>query len=276
VAPHARRTTRLREVVRLVAVALGGEAGARLIDRLGMPTSPATLRRAIRHATRPTKADPRVMGSDDFALRHGQRYGTVIVDREHGTPADLLPDRSAPTVASWLAAHPGVAGITRDRAPEYARGIAAGAAQASEVLDRWHVHKNVREALERFLSRHQHTLGALPLPEVAGTEADDVASGEPPPRSRGERAARQAKRERRVARYEAVRDLHAQGVSRREIGRRLGLSRWAVRHDMDAHAFPDRQRHRHHRRARRRGSAHRAWKMAPLVWPREGTGLIYG
>jgi transposase len=184
VAPHARRSTRLREVVRLVAVALGGEAGARLIDRLGMPTSPSTLLRAIRQAVRPTEADPRGIGIDDCALRRGQRYGTVIVDRAQGDPVALLPDRSAPTVASWLAAHSGVAVITRDRSTEYARAIATGAPQAVEVLDRWHVHKNVREAVERFLSRHQHSLGAIILPEWSARQAvAEPAAARSPPRA---------------------------------------------------------------------------------------------
>jgi transposase len=142
VAPHGRRTLRLCEVLGLVVVALGGEGGARLLARLGMPASPASLLRLIRRMTPPAAPPVRVIGVDDFALRRGRRYATVIVDQEQRRPIELLADRTADTLATWLRQHQTLTTITRDRSTEYARGIAAGAPQAVEILDRWHVHKN--------------------------------------------------------------------------------------------------------------------------------------
>jgi transposase len=240
VAPSARRTVRLRAILQVVAVALGGEAGARLVDRLSMPASAATLLRAIRQAPLPSH-EGTVIGVDDFALRRGQRYGTVIVDLERHRPLDILPDRSAPTLTAWLLERP-VSVIARDRSTEYARGIAAGAPQATEVLDRWHLHQNVREAVERVLNRHQQEMGVISLPPVDVPMNDpDVL---PAARSRGERVFRTAKRVQREERYAAVQDLQAKGISWREIGRQLGLSRWTVRRFASATAFPERQPHR--------------------------------
>lgn len=73
---------------------------------------------------------PRVLGVDDWAYRKGRTYGTIIVDLERAQVIDLLPDRKAATLATWLQAHPDIQIVARDRSREYGRGIDAGAPQA--------------------------------------------------------------------------------------------------------------------------------------------------
>ncbi|MER9242924.1 transposase [Mesorhizobium sp. M0633] len=68
---------------------------------------------------------PRVVGIDDWAWRKGQRYGTITCDLERNRVLDLLPDRNADKVASWLERHPGIEVIARDRAGVYAEGARA-------------------------------------------------------------------------------------------------------------------------------------------------------
>lgn len=159
VAHYARKTVRLSAALELIGLALGGEAGARLARELRLIVSPDTLLRRLRQAAQKESITPRIIGVDDFAFRRGRRYGTLLVDLERRCPIDLLPDREAETLSAWLKAHPGIEVVSRDRSRAYASGITEGAPGAMQVADRWHLLKNLREALEQFLKRVFPTKG---------------------------------------------------------------------------------------------------------------------
>jgi hypothetical protein len=129
-AAYARKTRRLDEALLGIAFACGGEAGARLAHRLSMSTSPDTLLRCIRHCPEPPSRRLRAVGIDDWAVRRGQRYGTIVCDLDGHCPVDVLDDRESQTVAAWLARHPEIEVITRDRAGFYIEGASTGAPQA--------------------------------------------------------------------------------------------------------------------------------------------------
>jgi hypothetical protein len=186
------------------------------------------------------------LGVDDWAWKKGQTYGTILVDLEQHRIVDLLADRSADTLATWLQAHPGVEIISRDRGGSYAEGARRGAPDAVQVADRWHLLANLREALERLLTRGHAALPSVPRaddkvaksttpPTALDTARTDAATanapaeitvidlarvgtvettGEPPVvEVTKDQLLRQQRRARRLSRYDEVTRPHAEGVS---------------------------------------------------------------
>src|SRR3712207_714344 len=157
-------------LLRAIAFALGGEAGARLAKRIGVSPSPATMISLIRRTPLPNPPAARVLGVDDWAHRKGRSYGTAIVDLERHRLIELLPDREAD--------NPGIEVISRDRSETYATGARQGAPEATQVVDRWHLLSNWREAVERVFDRHRNRIKriVLPVPEPVGKPAATVLS----------------------------------------------------------------------------------------------------
>ena len=257
VAPvYQRRTPLLGRQLERVGFALGGQASHRLLQELGLGNRGASrnsVLRLVRQAVLPTPPTPQVLGVDDWSFRRGRTYGTILTDLQRHDLVDLLPDRSAQTLAHWLVDHPGVDVVSRDRAGAYADGVRQGAPAAVQVADRFHIMKNATDALEKVLVRqHRFLRLAAKDQEPSGTESDtgatlltpdtDVSPSVPTAHTRVQRE-QETRLVRKRARYEQVQALQVQGYSYRAIARLLALSRETVTRLARADAPPEHRRH---------------------------------
>jgi len=144
---------------------------------------------------------PRVLGVDDFALRRGQVYATVLIDAETGQRVDVLAGRRAEVLEAWLRGHPGVQVVCLDGSGAYGEAVRRVLPGAVQADDRWHLW---------------HGLGEAVLKEVAAHSSCWAAAG--PPLKQGMQARTTAER------WRQVHDLTDRGTGLLECSRRLGLS----------------------------------------------------
>jgi len=234
--PSSRLTTRLRTALQQVGFSCSGKGGERLATALGMGASDTTILWSVQLVRTPTvNADQvRVVGIDDWSWRRGKRYGTIIVDLEKQQVLDLLPDRSVESVRAWLAAHPQVEVVSRDRGANYVDGATQGAPQAVQVADRWHLYKNLGEAVEAFLVRARvHIPDEVPSQDVgSGYDTVDIVlpllrpaiSTTPHGLEQS-----QARLDRKWKLHQRVHILRSQGLSLHQVAKEIGVARNTVR-----------------------------------------------
>jgi transposase len=212
VAPWARRTQRLMRWLAHIAMALGGRAGVRLSRAQGATVSRNTLLRLLRRLSLPGVGTPRALGVDDWAYRKRETYGTVLIDLEWRRPLALLPDREAKTFALWLQVHPGVGVLARDRFRAYADVARQGAPDAIQVVDRFHLLRNLAEGLDQVFNRHSQALKAVneALRQPPMMRPDGTATVTVPPPSRPRTAPELAYQRwaRRLALHQQIWDFH--------------------------------------------------------------------
>ena len=212
---YSRKTVHLEALLKVLAFEMSAETVARVCRRLKVQVSPDSVLRSIRKTDVHQGPYVRVLGVDDWAIRKGQNYGTLLVDLERHKSIDLLPDRTQQTLCTWLLAHPEIEIISRDRSFEYKAGIEKGAPQALQVVDRWHLLHNLQEKLQEI------------IPAQLKRQKTDQKQKETPSYRK------------RKKYFELVHYLDGKGHSQRLIARVLGISRGTVRRYLELADIPD-------------------------------------
>ena len=170
-AERSRRTVRLDCLVHHLGLALGGRPAASFARRLMLPVSNDTILRVVRRRARPRTDALAVVGVDDWAFRRNHRYGTIVCDLERRQIVTLLPDREIETVRAWLAGHPAINIVSRDRGGGYGEAATAALPGTIQVADRWHLMENASTAfliaVRKSMRPIRATIGATTInPEL--------------------------------------------------------------------------------------------------------------
>lgn len=231
---YKRTSDRLREKLLKIALMVGGNPGQRLCYTLNIITSSSTLIRLIHGQDVPAPAIAHAVGIDDWAFKKGINYGTAIVDLEQHRIVDLLPDREALTIENWFKARPEVAVVTRDRFSRYAAGVTNGAPDAIQVADRWHLLKNMGDALHKLLERKRQQIIALQIQDDAQVPENDQV--EPSDHQKQEQNLSP-----RHLLLQQVTKMYAEGKGLKTIARTLGISRNTARKYIHLHEPPQKK-----------------------------------
>ena len=158
----------------------------------------------------------RVVCIDDFAIKKGQTYGTLIVDYETSKVVDMIPSRDTEIVAQWLKSYPEIEVVSRDGSIGYAKAIREALPEAMQVSDRFHLVKNLVDGAKECIKR---TIPVRIKLEASITPTNQKA------RKPTKTAIR--KQEREEAKNELVRtvkEMHLNGYSANAISRELKIN----------------------------------------------------
>ena len=280
VEPWARMTLRYCEQITSIGLAACGKGGTRLAARLGIQTTRQTILRRIMELPDDSAGVILFLGIDDFAFRRGCRFGTLFVNLESRRVVDLLllrgiklmplnghyerlstlflaifkrferisliiPDRETETSAAWMRQQLDLMAVSRDRGGAYASAAAQGAPQATQCADRFHLLKNLGEAVEDLLARHLSLARKHQVEAALKEQAPLWQEARKARRSYPSETLPSAYQQDRLARYQQVIKLREQGMTQQAIAQQIGISIQTVQRWLASGAFPQGTRHRY-------------------------------
>jgi transposase len=216
-----------------------------LAARLGIQTTRQTILRRIMDLPDISPASILYLGIDDFSFRRGCCFGTLLVDLESHRVVDLLADREAETAAAWMRQQLDLMVVSRDRGGAYAAAAREGAPQAIQCADRFHLMKNLGDAVEDLLARHLAASRKHQVQQALEEQTVDELSKHQTRRSHPSEKHPSAYQQDRLARYQQVITLREQGMTQQAIAQQIGISIQTVQRWLAAGTFPECTRHRY-------------------------------
>ena len=178
---NSRMTERLEDFICIFALETSCEACARTLNLINIKISGDTIIRLLlkRHKEQSNPICGSSIGVDDFAFKKGRTYGTIIVDETTHKTVALLDGRDEKTLKEWLQHNKHVTVVTRDRASAYAKAIEEVLPDCMQIADRFHLHKNLMEAVNKILNRTIPEVVKVPQEEnhnISQTDTNDLMS----------------------------------------------------------------------------------------------------
>ncbi len=228
---YSRMTNRTRKTLENILLEVSARKGSYLATLILLPVSPSTALRIVDSLPIPPVEKVTVLGIDDWAYRKGLTYGTILVNIETGQVIDLLSGRDGVSLKKWLAKHPEIKIVTRDRASSYSSAVSSILPNTIQVADRFHLLKNFSDSVYDVIrvefrnlanSLNQDSSEQLRA-QTPACELSEVESAKSPQKEKGER------NDFLKERFKKVKEMIQNGVALRSIAKTLQMSRGTVR-----------------------------------------------
>ncbi len=225
--------------MRQIGFEVSAESGRRILKWMKIRLSGDTLLRIVKKTVVTTDTHPHIVGLDDWAIRKGFNYCSIIIDHETRRVIELFRGRLAEDIQPWFEAHPNIKIITRDRSKDYRKGLTAAASQAQQIADRWHLLLNLRQLAQRVAASAYRRLKKLPVP-------DELRSKQPIfLRSVSEQKRMAGTRQRRLDLYNEVQSLKSMGLTACQVMQHLRRNYYTIRLPEFPERMPGRSPHSH-------------------------------
>lgn len=177
---YSTMTERLVVLMITLALETSCEGCARILKSMNVKISGDTVIRTLikRYETQKSPVCGSFVGIDDFAYKKRHTYGTVIVDGETHHPVAVLDGRNGETLKEWLKKNKQVKTVTRDRASAYAQAVEEILPECMQIADRFHLHQNLMDAVNKILSREIAATTAIAMDENVNNNTLNEAQNE--------------------------------------------------------------------------------------------------
>ncbi len=178
---NSRMTNRLEDFICILALETSCEACSRIMRSMNLKVSGDTIIRILtkRYLEQPVPLCGSTVGIDDFAFKKRHTYGTIIVDEATHEPVAVLEGRDGESLKEWLRQNKHVTTVTRDRASAYAKAVEEVLPDCMQIADRFHLHQNLMDAVNKVLGRTIPATTAVPCnPEHKENKELSTSSGD--------------------------------------------------------------------------------------------------
>lgn len=234
--PYMRKTLRLESRLRQLGLLCGGKTAERICKITSISSSDTTILRLIKKEVFIPLEGASAVGVDDWAFKKRKSYGSILVNLHTGKVIDLLPDREEVTLSDWLKKRPEIEVMSRDRFSNYQKAMTIGAPQAIQVTDRWHLLKNLSEAVQKVLIKYYNKTN-IKLTEE--TQNEDNKTSCVQDISFDEKSSSKTDQDGvRLQRFKELKALQGKGYSIRAMSRHLNMSRQTIKKYLDMETLP--------------------------------------
>lgn len=162
---NSRMTDRLEDFACVLAIETSCESSAKIMKSMNIKISGDTIIRLLlkRYSKQPAKICGSSIGIDDFAFKKRHTYGTIIVDEATHNPIAVLDGRDGTALKEWLKQNKHVTTVTRDRASAYAKAVEEILPDCMQIADRFHLHQNLMETVNKILGREVPATNGIPV-----------------------------------------------------------------------------------------------------------------